>query len=447
MVFENISERNRLEYKQKLTDDFEESVVAFLNYTEGGAIYIGVEDKTNKPVGVGNIDLVQRQISDRIKSNILPNALGLFDILIENVDGVEIVKVVVSSGIDKPYYIKKRGMAPVGCYLRVGSSNHQMTVDQIETLFAQRIPNCLSIMKSPRIDLTFDLLELYYTQKKLKLNKEYLQNLEMKDKNGDLNFLAYLLADDNGMSIKVAKYSGTDKLDLIENEEYGYKCIITATNNVIQKLQVENKTFAKVTSTTRHERKMMDEEALKEVFINAVVHNDYSRGVTPVVEIYSDKLTVTSYGGLPHGLSQENFFRGRTMPRNRELMRIFKDVGLVENLGSGMRKILDAYNQSIFTFEDNFLIVTFPFAEGFTVPNGTVNGTVNGNKKPLGAKNTILLCLEHHPFITLDTLSEMTGLSRRTVARQMKSLQESGVIKRVGADKTGYWEVYPNGNS
>jgi predicted HTH transcriptional regulator len=113
---------------------------------------------------------------------------------------------------------------------------------------------------------------------------------------------------------------------------------------------------------------MIDETALREALINSIVHNDYSREVPPVVEIFSDRLTITSYGGLPQGLSRTNFFRCRSMPRNRELMRIFRDVDLVEQLGSGMSRILKVYDQSIFSFEDDFMIVTFPYANGFMTP-------------------------------------------------------------------------------
>ena len=229
-------------------------------------------------------------------------------------------------------------------------------------------------------------------------------------------------------------------MNLIENEEYGYQCLITATNRILEKLLVENKTFAKVTTTTRHERKMMDGEALKEALINAIVHNDYSLEAPPVVEIYSDRLTITSYGGLPRGLSQDSFFRCCSMPRNRELMRIFKDVALVESLGSGMSKILEAYDQSVFTFLDTFLIVTFPFAEGFTLPHGNDNSIIN--KDEIKAK--ILQCILKHPDFTLDKISGMTGFSKRTISRYIKEFQESGVIKRVGSDRSGYWEVYPN---
>jgi len=57
---------------------------------------------------------------------------------------------------------------------------------------------------------------------------------------------------------------------------------------------------------------------------------------------------MTSYGGLIPRQSIEDFFSCSSMPRNRELMRVFKDVGLVEQLGSGISKILSAYNKDIF---------------------------------------------------------------------------------------------------
>jgi len=124
--FEFLEERNRIEYKSKLSDDFEETVIAFLNYSEGGEIYVGIDDKKKIIVGVENLDLVQRQITDRIKNNVRPYTLGLFDIAIEKIDGFEVIKVIVSSGIEKPYYLRRKGMSPEGCFIRVGSSNQRL---------------------------------------------------------------------------------------------------------------------------------------------------------------------------------------------------------------------------------------------------------------------------------------------------------------------------------
>jgi ATP-dependent DNA helicase RecG len=76
----------------------------------------------------------------------------------------------------------------------------------------------------------------------------------------------------------------------------------------------------------------------------------------------SDRLSITSYGGLLSGLSLEECLSGRSMPRNRELMRVFRDMDLVEHLGSGMRRILNAYDSNIVHISEHFFELRFPMA-------------------------------------------------------------------------------------
>jgi predicted HTH transcriptional regulator len=172
----------------------------------------------------------------------------------------------------------------------------------IEDLLSRRQKPSLQNTISPRQSLTFKQLQIYYQDKNLEPGGKFTENLDLHTTDGHYNFVAYLLADSNGASIKVAKYAGTDKVDLIENEEYGYRCLITATNQVLNKLEVENRTFAKITSKRRLEKNMVDKVALREAVINAIVHNDYNLTV-PLIEIYSDRITVTSAGGLVEGLT------------------------------------------------------------------------------------------------------------------------------------------------
>jgi hypothetical protein len=79
------SETNRIEYKQELTDDLEKEAIAFLNYHEGGVIYIGI-DKKGKPIGVSDIDGEMLKIKDRLKNNIMPSCMGLFDVSAEDIN-------------------------------------------------------------------------------------------------------------------------------------------------------------------------------------------------------------------------------------------------------------------------------------------------------------------------------------------------------------------------
>jgi len=436
------AESNRVEYKRELSDNsdkLERAIVAFLNYHEGGEIYIGIDDD-GSAYGVNNVDGTQRKIVDRIKNNILPATMGLFDIVTETFQDKKIIKIVISSGFEKPYYLKKFGMSPNGCFIRVGSSAQPMTTQMIDDYYARRVKVTLSNMPSPRSSLTFEQLKIYYEAKKLHLNDQFEKNLDLLTESGGYNYAAYMLADNNGVSIKVAKYAGTTKVDLIENEEYGYCSIVKATKSVLDKLNVENRTFAKITSSTRLEKNMVDKVALREAVINAIVHNDYSREVPPVFEIYSDRLTVTSYGGLVSGLSQTDFFNCRSMPRNRELMRVFKDVGLVEHLGSGMSRILEAYDESIFEFSPNFLIVTFPFEEGFTPSSDdSVNEGVNDSVNK--TESMILALIREDTNITIDILAEKIGKSYSTVLRAMGKLKKLGYVERLGSDKNGSWKL------
>ena len=101
---------------------------------------IGVDDNGN-PVGMPNIDSMQLKIADRIKNNILPSTLGLFDIVTEEIDKVSVVKILISSGLEKPYYIKKQVMSPNGCFTRVGTSSQPMSTARSDEFYRKQIHN------------------------------------------------------------------------------------------------------------------------------------------------------------------------------------------------------------------------------------------------------------------------------------------------------------------
>ena len=134
-----MTETNRIEFKRELTHDLdlEREVVAFLNYREGGVIYIGI-DKEGKPVGVQDIDGDMLKIKDRIRNGILPSPMGLFDVVVEKVQDIPVIKIFVASGSEKPYYKAAYGLSPRGCFIRVGSAADPMTTAQIEDLFTHR---------------------------------------------------------------------------------------------------------------------------------------------------------------------------------------------------------------------------------------------------------------------------------------------------------------------
>ena len=183
-------------------------------------------------------------------------------------------------------------------------------------------------------------------------------------------------------------------MELIENQEYGYCCLITATQRILDRLTAENTVYAKIEYNGRKEVEMIDSKALKEAIINATVHSDYTLTTTPIIELYSDRIEITSGGGLPQGLSQEEFLEGVTAPRNKELIRVFKDVDLIENIGSGVLRILDAYDKSCFKFMEHFLRVSFKYKENPFEYDDTakIKGSKLGGKLAVSEEEILKLC-------------------------------------------------------
>ena len=362
------SEDQRTEYKVKLTDQLEKEVVGFLNSREGGIIYIGIADD-GQVIGVDDIDVLQRKIIDQIRNNIEPSVMGLFDVITQTYDGKNVLQILILSGSEKPYYIRSKGMSPAGAFIRIGTATQPMTSAMIESLFSRRTRSSLRNIPAPNQDLTFVQLKIFYEENGLSLTDQFAKNLDLLTEDGKYNYFAYLLADKNSISIKIAKYRGRDKSDLVENKDFGYCSLIKSTFNVINRLDIENVPLTRITSSIREEIYPADPVALREAVVNAIVHNDYSREIPPVFEIYSDKIVITSTGGLSIDMTEEEFYQGFSAPKNRELMRIFKDVRLVEHIGSGIPRILKKYDRSVFIFSTNFLRITYPYPESVAERN------------------------------------------------------------------------------
>ena len=176
---EKMVENEKVEFKSILNEKLEKVVVSFLNSKTGGDLYIGVNDD-GTIIGVDNADKIQLAITDRIKNNISPTCLGLFDVYSEDMNEKTVIHIVVSSGTEKPYYIKSLGMSPVGCYMRIGSGVKQMDHVMIDRLYASRTRSSLRTIVSPRYaNHTFAQLKIYYEEHGFQLNEVFIQNLDL----------------------------------------------------------------------------------------------------------------------------------------------------------------------------------------------------------------------------------------------------------------------------
>ncbi|MBA6151514.1 hypothetical protein H3Z82_02105 [Gelidibacter gilvus] len=155
--------------------------------------------------------------------------------------------------------------------------------------------------------------------------------------------------------------------------------------------------------------------ALREAVVNAFVNNDYTKELAPKFELFDNRLEITSNGGLPDGLSKDEFFEGFSIPRNKELMRIFKDLDLVEQLGSGIPRILQVYNKDVFQFSDNFLRIVLPASES-SASHGTEQVTEQVTEQ--GAEQvteqvlTLIRVMDNEKYSRLE-LMQLVGIKHR----------------------------------
>jgi ATP-dependent DNA helicase RecG len=444
-----MTESNRIEYKRELTDSLEREVVAFLNAGEGGTVYIGM-DRDGGVYGVEACDQTQLVIKDRLKNNIQPSIMGLFEILHETHDGKNVLRLTIAGGLGKPYFLKKYGMTEKGCFLRVGSACEPMPKEMIESLYGKRVRNTIGRMESPRRDLTFAQLKIYYDARGLTLNNSFMKNLELLTPDDRPNYAAYLLADENGSSLQVAKYAGEDRVDLIENRDYGRCSLVKALKSVFDRVDVENTVFTKIGYPLREERELIDSTAMREAVINAVVHNDYSYGAVPKVEFYADRVEITSMGGLPYGVTQADFFGGCSVPRNKEIMRVFRDLEIVEHLGSGVPRILKAYGKEAFEIRDSYIRITFHYqpetaGKAGGAIGGVIGGVIGGAIGLSERQKDILGLIHADSKITYRQLAQMLEINDSAVIKHIKTLKEKGVLKRIGGTR-GHWEVLYTNN-
>ena len=382
-------ESEDIEYKEKLTDSLEKEVVAFLN-ANGGCIYIGIKNN-GEIIGVQDIDKIQLQIKDRLIFGVSPSTLSLISISAESFEHKTAVKVTIKEGTEKPYYIKNKGLSESGAFIRVGSYAQPMTQKMIHAYQRKSFPKSLINIESPEQDLTFAELFIHYLRYKKPLNNDtFAKTLNFLTKDGKYNYLAYMMADNNQLSVRFARFNDAGKrFELLEKAiEYGSCCLITAIQRVLDRYEIENITHSKLTGAAhRIDKRLVDAKCLREVVINAFAHNDYSYGMLPIFEVFQNRFAVRSYGGLVPQLSIDEFFQGVSNLRNAEFMRILKDLELVEALGFGIREITNIYNQDIFEFSENSLHITLPFGDGIEISREMSKGISRKASKGITTKS------------------------------------------------------------
>lgn len=426
-------ETSNVEFKRELNDKFEKEVISFLN-AKGGHIFIGINDD-GSTYGVENIDELQLAIKNRIKDRIAPSPVGFFEIIAEQKDSKNILHIIIASGNEKPYYVKKYGMCPQGAYTRVGSSCVQLTEKQIFDLYSRRTRTSLINIISPTQELTFTQLRIYYDEIGYQFTSNTFKQFHFQLETGEYNYLAYLLSDQNALVINVGKFKGDNVVELEEMKSYSNQSLIKTTHEIIEFIDKQNKIFTTITSSKRKDEYLFDSIAMREAIVNALVHSDYTYENTPTFRIFDNHIEIISVGGLPEGIEKSEFLSGYMSSKNPQLMKIFRDLGFNEHMGTGIIRILSKYDESIFTFSSNFIKVSIPFNKQKNSSNSNETSTKNVSKRQFKIMELI------KENLTQDEIADKLGVSRFTVIRDIKLLEQNGFLSRVGSNKTGFWKI------
>ena len=142
-------------------------------------------------------------------------------------------------------------------------------------------------------------------------------------------------------------------------------------------------------------------------------------------------------------MTKEQFFDGISKPRNATLMRIFLNMGLTEHTGHGIPTIVEKYGRDVFQIESNYIRCTIPFDKEVIdqIDNKNVGLNVGLNVALNKTEKKVIEVLIENPSVTSVELAEIIGVTKRTIERTFKSLQEKKMIERIGSKRDGNWNV------
>lgn len=404
------------------------SLTAMLNKNGKGKVYFGV-NKDGTIVGLEESTTQEtiREIGLRIVKQVKPVIVPK---IYYEAHGEHIVISIEAEGYNKPY-------SAAGEYrIRVGDENKPIDPSLLSEIVlsnsSTQMEELEAIDQSPTFNQLKGLCAIYGVQ----INEgTFLQNLNLLTKKGTYNSLADILSDKNNTSIKVIRFKGKDKMEMVSRNEFGYRCLFLSMKVAYDYVTAFNEVRVIVGGEARRkEFPLFDLVAFEEAWTNACLHNRWVKNVPPVIYIYEDRIEVVSTGGLPNGVSRDDFFGGVSKPVNVGLQKIMSQLGLFKQTEHGVLRIIGAYGSKAFEITENHITVTIPFAFTPSYIQILYNGLTKSQKK-------VLESIKNNPTITTLQLCQVVNLGKTRVTQIIKELKDMKRIERVGGNRSGYWIV------
>jgi len=418
-----------IELKKEYSDSLLKTVSAFANYHDG-KIILGIDD-TGEVTGVANISRLRLNIENAINDNIHPRPY--FEMALKEIAGKVVLLIKVLKGDYLPYYYKNKA------YKRSDTSSVEVDRFELGKLILEGQNFSYEDLESKNQELEFDYLEKKFREKKKisSLSTDILKSLELIKNEKYIN-AASLLSDGNPLensSIVLLKYSKelmniNDRLILnrISIIEQFDQCM----NFYYKHISVQET----INGPYRQTREEIPAVAYREAVANAIIHRDYMAPGDIKIEIFEDRVEIVSPGGLPAGISEEEYVEGRlSVMRNRIIADIFLRLGMIEKLATGIRRIKEYYigylHQPEFSVKQNSIKVVLPKANAEKVeePSGIEYSVLYGDER------TIVDYIKQHEEITRKTAEDLLKKGKTQTYKTLKNLLERRYIVSLGRGK------------
>lgn len=427
-------ENEQIEFKESLAqlDEGIKSLTAMLNRGNKGTVYFGIKDDGtfSKKIQIGKNTLldIRTRLVDACRPRIDADISEISD-----EEGNVAIKV-SAQGSDIPYSFKN------GYYIRTLSRDEGVGPETLRSMLLSRDLDLICLQEAPFQELTFDYFLRVMRSRGLQASgsKGFYKSHLMLTKDGEFNYMAFLLSDQCNQSIKVVTFNGLDKSAMSTRNEFGGCCILKSSEEVLSFVKARNETKVDMSEGIRKDTPLFDFEAFREAWLNALVHNRWAERVPPSVFMFDDRIEVVSYGSLPYRLKKSNFFEGESMPINKGLFDIFILAGYAEQSGRGVPKIVSSYGEEAFKFDDLTVKVTMDFA---FVPMMVSRRIARENEAETLTKNqkAVLHFLLENPKATIPEASSALHISTSAISKTTAKLRRLGLLKRNGSRKEGFW--------
>lgn len=336
-------ESETLELKEIVVEDIKKEIIAFAN-SAGGTLYVGVADDGNI-VGVENPDMVIQQISNMVRDSIKPDITMFTRYAAKNVEGKQIVAVEIQRGTERPYYLAKKGLRPEGVYMRQGTSSVPATSTAIRRMIKDTDGDSFEAMRSLEQNLTFQATEKEFALRDLAFGISQMKTLGILNTDGIYTNLGLLLSEQCAHTVKAAVFEGINQSIFRDRQEFTGS-LLQQMNEVYEYIDRRNQVHSTFDKLRRIDTRDYPEVAIREALLNSLVHRDYSFSASTLISVYDDRIEFTSIGGLPAGVSLDDIMLGLSVCRNPKLANVFYRLELIEAYGTGMKKIMGAYENS-----------------------------------------------------------------------------------------------------